>query len=142
MSAEPSPDLTNVTVQHMREAVAARAENTSLRDVARAIGMSPAGLKKFLEGAAPYTPTLRRLRRWYVHHGAVQQGTVQIDDALAAIGILAHDLPPHGRRALAARVVDEMGRAYDESGRPRPAWLPELLAHYESLAPAPEDEAE
>lgn len=37
--------------------------------VAREIGMSPTGLKKFLLGTAPYSPTLRRLRRWYLEGG-------------------------------------------------------------------------
>ncbi|HVH11557.1 MAG TPA: hypothetical protein VM759_00825, partial [Longimicrobium sp.] len=59
-------DPRNTTIKHLRETAAARVENTSLRSVAREIGMSPTGLKKFLLGTAPYSPTLRRLRNWYV----------------------------------------------------------------------------
>jgi len=37
---------------------------SSLRTVAKAVGMSPTGLTKFLEGAHPYGKTLEKLRRW------------------------------------------------------------------------------
>src|SRR3954464_6897027 len=73
------------TIEHLRSAAAARVQNTSLRGVAREIGMSPTGLKKFLFGTAPYSPTLRRLRKWYVHHAAVPTGEVAYDDACAAL---------------------------------------------------------
>jgi transcriptional regulator with XRE-family HTH domain len=49
----------------LRNAAALEVEATSLRSVAREIGMSPTGLKKFLNGTMPYAPTLRRLRRWH-----------------------------------------------------------------------------
>src|SRR3954462_11299295 len=86
------------TVQHLREMAAARVEHTSLRGVAREIGMSPTGLKKFLMGTAPYSPTLRRLRKWYLQHGANPAGEVGYADASAAICVLTHDLVGDGRR--------------------------------------------
>ena len=45
-------DPRSATIRHLREAAQARVENTSLRSVAREIGMSPTGLKKFLQGTA------------------------------------------------------------------------------------------
>src|SRR5688572_8265908 len=52
----------------VRAAAAARVEATSLRSVSREIGMSATGLSKFLDGNAPYLPTLNRLRNWYLRH--------------------------------------------------------------------------
>jgi hypothetical protein len=125
-------DPRSATIRHLRESAQARVENTSLRSVAREIGMSPTGLKKFLQGTAPYSPTLRRLRNWYVQYAAVQSGEVQTQDATAALAVLVHDLSPDPRRAAAGCVLDCVSRGYDQSGKTRPVWLNELRAHYEA----------
>jgi hypothetical protein len=114
------------TVQYMRSLAAARVEHTSLRGVAREIGMSPTGLKKFLLGTAPYAPTLRRLRRWFVHHAELPSGELEQLDAEAAIALLTHDLPAEQRRETADRVLDCLGRGYDATGRARPGWVAAL----------------
>jgi hypothetical protein len=119
------------TVRHLREQAAARVEHTSLRGVAREIGMSPTGLKKFLLGTAPYSPTVRRLRRWYVHHAALPTGEVGYHDASAAIAVLTHDLPGEPRRDAADCVLDCLGRGYEATGRERPAWVAELRKELE-----------
>ncbi|HLM67397.1 MAG TPA: hypothetical protein VK358_07715, partial [Longimicrobium sp.] len=95
-------DPRSTTIRHLRETAQARVENTSLRSVAREIGMSPTGLKKFLQGTAPYSPTLRRLRNWYVQYAAVQSGEVQTQDATAALAVLVHDLSPDPRKSAAS----------------------------------------
>jgi hypothetical protein len=120
----------SAAIKHLRDTVAARAENTSLRNVAREIGMSPTGLKKFLQGTAPYSPTLRRLRSWYVQYAAVQSGQVQLEDASAAINVLLHDLAPAARRRMARRVIDALALGYDETGKDSPVWLSDLQARY------------
>jgi hypothetical protein len=94
--------------------------------------MSPTGLKKFLQGTAPYSPTLRRLRNWYVHYAALQAGEVLTQDATAALAVLVHDLSPDPRRAAAGCVLDCVSRGYDQSGKTRPVWIDELRAHYEA----------
>ena len=132
----PSPEPREQTVQHLREMAAARVESTSLRGVAREIGMSPTGLKKFLNGTAPYSPTLRRLRKWYVHHAALPAGEVAYDDACAALAVLTHDLPGNPRRETAGCVLDCLGRGYDAAGRTHPRWIAELRAE---LGPRPAD---
>ena len=53
------------TVEQLREAVIEAVAVSSLRAVARQIRMSPTGLSKFIDGAAPYNPTIRRLRQWH-----------------------------------------------------------------------------
>ena len=114
------------SVEQMRAAAATRVEHTSLRGVAREIGMSPTGLKKFLLGTAPYAPTLRRLRKWYVNHAAVPASEVEYPDAEAALAVLTHDLPGGPRRETANCVLDCLGRGYDATGRARPRWVDEL----------------
>jgi len=122
------------TVAHLRAMAAARVEHTSLRGVAREIGMSPTGLKKFLLGTAPYSPTLRRLRKWYIHHSALPTGEVEYQDASAAIAVLTHDLPGEPRREAADCVLDCLGRGYDATGRARPRWVAELRHELERIA--------
>lgn len=130
MNQQVSADPRSATVRHMREVAASRVENTSLRQVAREIGMSPTGLKKFLEGTAPYSPTVRRLRNWYVRYTAVQQSDVETVDASAALSVLVHDLGSDSRRNAALHVLDAVGSGYDQSGKPKPAWLSELRTQY------------
>lgn len=115
-------------MDRLRDAVRAVAENTSLRKVARDIGMSASGLKKFLEGAAPYSPTRRRLRRWLVQHSGAQHGRVELPEANAALRVLIHDLTPDSRRTTAGRMVECLRLGYEESGKAPPAWLAELAA--------------
>ena len=122
-------------IKHMRESAAGRVRNTSLRGVAREIGMSPTGLKKFLLGTAPYSPTLRRLRNWYVQYAAVQQGHVGLEDAYSALKVLVHDLAPDPRRDTAGCLLECVGRGYDQSGKARPAWMQELQNRFASEMP-------
>lgn len=131
---DATPDPRSATIRHLRETAAARVENTSLRSVAREIGMSPTGLKKFLLGTAPYSPTVRRLRSWYVQYGAVQGGHVGRHDASAALSVLMHDLPPEPRQSTVGCLLECVGRGYDQAGRARPAWLAELGADLRELA--------
>ncbi|WP_420126786.1 hypothetical protein [Longimicrobium sp.] len=123
-------DPRSATTKHLRETAAARVENTSLRSVAREIGMSPTGLKKFLQGTAPYSPTLRRLRSWYVQYAAVQSGNVGLEDATAALNVLVHDLAPDPRKDTAGCLLECVGRGYDQSGKARPAWMAELQTRF------------
>ncbi|HEX5869212.1 MAG TPA: hypothetical protein VFY65_02285 [Longimicrobium sp.] len=123
-------DPRSATTKHLRETAAARVENTSLRSVAREIGMSPTGLKKFLQGTAPYSPTLRRLRSWYVQYAAVQSGNVGLEDATAALNVLVHDLAPDPRKDTAGCLLECVGRGYDQSGKARPAWMTELQTRF------------
>lgn len=59
--AAPSVENENQIVPTIRAAVADRVEKTTLRKVAREIGMTPSGLTKFIGGAVPYRRTLRKL---------------------------------------------------------------------------------
>ena len=125
----PSPPLFDqpqeATVEHLRAAAADKVRRSTLRSAAREIGMSPTGLKKFIEGTDPYGPTLRRLRKWYVHH-STPPIEVERDDVTAALSVLTFDLPAAPRRETADNMLDCLGQGYDASGRARPHWVAEL----------------
>lgn len=141
MTDDSAAQADGPTVENMRNAVADRVRSNSLRSVAREIGMSAAGLMKFLAGSAPYTPTLRRLRIWYVRHAATRTGEVQPGDAAAALRVLLFDLAPEPRRRAAARVIEVMAEGYDESGRETPPWIEDLRAQYAEPEAEPEPAA-
>ncbi|HSU17397.1 hypothetical protein [Longimicrobium sp.] len=124
------PQHSNATVRHLREVAAARVESTSLRGVAREIGMSPTGLKKFLMGTAPYSPTVRRLRKWYLQYAALPAAEITYHHASSALVVLTHDLAPEPKREASDCVLECLGRAYEASGRTRPGWVADLRAEY------------
>lgn len=130
MSDQVPGDTRTLSIRHLREAAAKRVENTSLRSVAREVGMSPTGLKKFLLGTAPYLPTVRRLRNWYVRYAAVQGSDVETEDASAALAVLMHDLGSGARRDAAVFMLDALGSGYEQSGKSKPGWLSELRLRY------------
>jgi hypothetical protein len=66
LPAEPPPG--SVMAEVLRRGVERRVEETSLRSVARDIGMSPMGVRHFTLGATPCPATLRKLRRWYARN--------------------------------------------------------------------------
>ncbi|HEX7118643.1 MAG TPA: hypothetical protein VF212_07645 [Longimicrobiales bacterium] len=113
-------------LDRLREAVAERVDAHSLRSVARAVGMSPTGLQKFLDGATPYSATRRKLERWYVREAASYGGVADAESVRAALHVLGRDLPRGEREKALSDIVDRLEAAYRESGREPPPWLAEL----------------
>jgi transcriptional regulator with XRE-family HTH domain len=124
------------SIEHLRASAAARVDNTSLRAVAREVGMSPTGLRKFLEGTAPYAPTLRRLRSWYIRFGGSAGGLVGVEEALAALSLLVQDLPAAERAAAADRAVETVAESFRNAGRPLPQWVSPLRPRLGELGAA------
>jgi DNA-binding phage protein len=115
---------------HLRQVTAQRVAATSLRKVAREIGMSATGLSKFLDGNAPYLPTLNRLRNWYLRHAATPAGTLSQEDAYAALGLLVHDLAPDARQGAIEAMLACMREGYQRSGQDEPEWVGALPARF------------
>jgi transcriptional regulator with XRE-family HTH domain len=130
MDFQRTRDPHEANIQHLRDTASARVEGTSLRRVAREIGMSPTGLKKFLQGTAPYSPTVRRLRNWYVQYAAKLDHVVERHVASAALSVLVHDLPQASRGQTAACVLDCVGRGFVDRGLSQPGWVNELRQEY------------
>jgi hypothetical protein len=90
--------------------------------VARAIGMSPMGLKHFVEGTQPYSATFRKLTAWYVVYRA-ESGGFDADTVRGALVVLTDGIP-ETRRGHAARVLlGEIAKLHDELGTRPPEWL-------------------
>lgn len=117
-------------IPQLRTAVIERVERTSLRSAAREIGMSPTGLKKFLDGNMPYTKTIHRLRRWYLHHAADARQDISEEDAFAALRVLVHDLPAAAQAETIAGMLRCMEESYGRSHRDVPAWVAEMRERY------------
>lgn len=114
----------------VRAAATARVQATSLRSVSREIGMSATGLSKFLDGNAPYQPTLIRLRNWYLRHAAPTTGELSEDDAHAALALLVHDLAPEARHDAVDEMLRCMDAGYKASGQKAPAWVGRMLERF------------
>jgi hypothetical protein len=125
---------------HLRNMAARRVAATSLRSVSREIGMSATGLSKFLNGNAPYSPTLHRLRNWYLRHAAEDRTTQSLSEesAYAALALLVHDLSPDARHAAVENMVACMREGYAKTGDPVPGWLDGMREKFPApVEPAP-----
>jgi hypothetical protein len=121
VSEAPSHDL------QLRAAVTAAVEESSLRGVAREVGLSPTGLSKFLAGSRPYQRTRRKLERWAAGRGA-QRGGLAGGDASHLLRVLLQDLPPGAVPAAQDRLVSALESVYSASRGGMPPWLRALRA--------------
>lgn len=119
----------------LRYAVADQVERTSLRAVAHQVGMSPMGLRKFLQGTNPYQGAVRKLRGWYARQ-APGGDSLSAGDAEAAIALLVRDIDPGVRQPVVEAVLRCMEAGYRESGRDVPSWVGELRQRPGGAGPA------
>jgi hypothetical protein len=110
----------------LRAAVSAAVERSSLRGVARDVGLSPTGLGKFLAGSQPYPSTRRKLERWFASQAREQGGDFGSGDALHVVRVLLHDLPPDAQPAAQERLIAALESVYAGSRLGAPAWLRSL----------------
>ncbi|HEX5726123.1 MAG TPA: hypothetical protein VFX98_11695 [Longimicrobiaceae bacterium] len=114
MSAPPGLDV-------LRESVRTAVAASSLRSVAEQIGLSHRGLGLFLNGSEPRPATVRKLREWYVRHGA-ETHAVSEDTVATALALLFDEVPENVRERATAEVLDVVRRAYREAGMKPPKW--------------------
>jgi hypothetical protein len=113
---------TATSLDRLRDAVRARVERTSLRHVARQVGMSPMGLRSFVEGGVPYQKSRRRLFEW-LHRDAAdarEDAAAEVPEALAS---LVADLPAERREGALAALVQTLRALYDSHAQAAPGWL-------------------
>ena len=121
------PRKDDASVETLREAARTFMDATSLRQAARDIGMSPTGLRGFLDGAAPYVKTERKLRAWYLREANRGVQAVSPEAASNALKLLVnHFAPAYGREAM-MELIDVLERRARDSQTPIPAWVGELL---------------
>jgi AcrR family transcriptional regulator len=112
-------------VEAVRAAARLAIEATSLRAVARAVDMSPMGLRHFVDGTQPYSATRRKLIAWYAVYQA-EAGGFSAESVRAALVLLTDGLPESGRARAAAVLLDEIGKLHAAAGTRPPAWLADL----------------
>ena len=128
------------SITRLREAVTIRVQATSLRSVARQVGMSPSGLDKFLAGGMPYQKSRRKLFDWLHRERNNLGADLTVDGIAAALGSLVRDLPPDRRAVALHTLLDTLRSLYDEHSETSPAWLSELTQKEADGSAFPEDE--
>lgn len=120
------PSLPTPSLDRLREAVGERVQASSLRAVARQVGMSPSGLHKFLSGGVPYQKSRRKLFEWLQHEEAGDAGEGDTGGVEGTLAGLVRDLPFERREAALTALVDTLRSLYETHGGEAPAWLGEL----------------
>ncbi len=124
------PRKDTASVETLREAARTFVDATSLRQAARDIGMSPTGLRGFLDGADPYVKTERKLRAWYLRDAQRNVQAVSPEAANNALKLLVgHFAPEQGRGAVLDVLQVVEGRCVSTQ-TPIPAWIPALRTQY------------
>src|ERR1700741_2084285 len=112
----------DVSVPVIRQAAALAVEATSLRAVARAVGISPMGLRNFLRGREPYSATRRRLTAWFVINA--DRRPEHPEAAIrASLALLVEGIAEGVRDDAARELLAAVGRIYAERGARPPGWL-------------------
>jgi hypothetical protein len=125
--AAVAPPDSGAPLRALRDAAQAQVDATSLRQAASDIGMSPTGLRGFLDGAEPYLKTERKLRAWFTRRR--RQGspeTVTHDVAQAAVTVLLEHLPARGRPQVIGELLDVLERSSHAAGVGVPTWIASL----------------
>src|SRR3982750_1610101 len=114
------------SVETLREAARLYVDATSLRHAARDIGMSPTGLRGFIDGADPYIKTTRKLTEWYVREIQNRNAELSAETASAALSLLVKHHTPTQREGTTEEILDLLERRCRETSTARPLWLVEI----------------
>ena len=115
------------SVETLREAARLYVDATSLRHAARDIGMSPTGLRGFIDGADPYVKTTRKLTEWYVREIQNRNAELSTESASAALSLLVKHHPSSQREATVNEILEVIDRRCRDTSTARPVWLAEML---------------
>jgi hypothetical protein len=133
-------DRPQTSITRLREAVTIRVQATSLRAVARQVGMSPSGLDKFLAGGMPYQKSRRKLFDWLHRERNNLGADLTVDGIAAALGSLVRDLPPDTREHSINTLLGTLQDLYAMHTETAPSWLAEILQKCADGSAFPEDE--
>lgn len=115
-------DRPAVPIKRLRELLAARVGASSIRSVAKEVGLPPNGLSYFLEGGSPRTATVRKLEAWYVREAARTEGQPSPESGRAALEILSRYVPPGSRKEARVRMTTLLDELCREADVPSPEW--------------------
>ena len=116
-------DDARVAPEHLRRAVIRAVFGTSLRQVARDVGMSPTGLDNYiLEITDLYPRTRRKLEEWYVRTAADPDGISDVT-AAAALALLLDGIAPERVEGARHQITEAVRTAHRDGGTSPPAWV-------------------
>lgn len=118
-----------VDIDEVREFANRRADATSVRQVARDIGMRHTALVKFLSGSEPYAKTRVPIVEWYLRVTKARPAAPDREAESAVLDPAGHldallaDLRGEARTEARLRIVNALTQAYRRMGTTEPAWL-------------------
>lgn len=125
----PPSDL-RVPVEAIRREAELARDASSLRAVAREIGITPMGLRYFLLNQGNLQArTVRKLNEWYVRRMATRLPGGE-DETRAALVILASLYPESERVRVLTGLLDSLERDFDTSRMDPPPWLARLRREF------------
>ena len=107
----------------LREAARRAAARTSMRAVARDVGLSPSGLELAINTSTVWrTNTRRKLTDWFLRQAP---GTAQSDAGTvrAALDVLLESVPDDERPAAAGLLLRTVEKLHHDRGRTPPEWI-------------------
>ena len=119
-----------IPVPVLRDAVALAITELSLRGAAKEMGISPNGLRNFINGSAPRSATRAKLERWLasLDHRTVPPPTV--GHLVRLLTDLSGDLSPQQTVLLGRSISAVLADAYEARRLSPPRWVQDLLRHY------------
>jgi len=124
----------------LRDVIARETARSSLRHIAHELAMSPNGLRDFLRGAVPRSPTRAKLERWLAGRGRVSRPP-NIGQFVRLLNELSGDLSPKQTIQMGRQVADLLVESYTARSLAPPTWVHDLRRHYESPGTAAGDVA-
>ncbi len=102
----------------------------SLRGAAKAIAVSPNGLRNFLNGSAPRSATRTKLERWLASQERPSRPP-GVGQLVRLLGELSADLSPQQTEQLGRTITALLAEAYAARRLSSPRWVQDLLRHYQ-----------
>jgi hypothetical protein len=121
----PEPDD---SLEALREAARNATYESSLRHVAQRVGMSPEGLRKFLDGSTPTQQTRRKLLV-LVGRDPLAEERTEYPSARAALSRAVAHLPAASRAAAVDELRAVVARRSRAAGVPVPGWADDGLGN-------------
>jgi hypothetical protein len=113
----------------LRDAIARAVARSSLRGVAREVGMSPNGVRDFARGAKPRGLTRTKLECWLTVQGRVTRPP-NVGQFVRLLNELSGDLAPQQAVQLGRDVARLLVASYETRALSPPRWVLNLLRHY------------
>jgi len=123
--------LPALPVPLLRDAIARETARHSVRRIARETAISPNGLRDFLRGATPRSPTRAKLEHWLADRGPVTRPP-NIGQFVRLLNELSRDLSARQIMQMGRQVAELLVESYEARSLSAPPWVQNLRRHYEA----------